>query len=180
MTADVRLRDSAAVITWITEADLSDGLAELASAYGWMVERERQIGTWGRLDLVCHAYPGDHHLVIEVKQALTRSASIRKAFQQADGYSRYLASQGVRSRVILTAADIDVERTADPEVLYAETVQLMPVAVLIRALDRYRGQLAVRLERARQRQMSLTRSQRVGTRAINSMSALARKNGEAS
>lgn len=116
-------------ISAASEADMQQSLADLAHAYGWFVTREVAIPGWGRLDLVLAPTlieTDKYHIVIETKTEIRRPAQARKAFQQADGYARWIASQGYRSRVILTAPERSLDRavTADHEIAYAESVEL--------------------------------------------------------
>lgn len=81
-------------ISYSDEADLSLGIATVAHLHGWHVEREVVIPGWGRLDLWLTEASGTRSWSIELKLRLDRPALVRKAFQQAEGYRRWLIDDG--------------------------------------------------------------------------------------
>lgn len=176
MSADLalgglRLEDGAPIITYVNEADLQSGMATLAEAYGWRVQTEVVVPSWGRLDLVLHARDHDDYAyVVEFKKDLTRAATIRKAFQQADGYSRWLAAQGHSTRVWLAPANCTWAAAADLAIAYADSVSLVDCAEVMGAIT---GKYAwnLRLPRARARAQVAARQHRVALLALADLTA---------
>lgn len=76
-----------------SEAELRSGIARVADAYGWIVEEEVVVPGWGRIDLVLRASPRNLPLLVELKLDLLKASDVRKAYQQADGYSRWWAKE---------------------------------------------------------------------------------------
>lgn len=90
---DVQLKhvlDDGTTVRYAGEAQLNLGIASVAHLHGWTVEREVVIPGWGRLDLWITNAAGTRSFAIELKQRLDRPALIRKAFQQAEGYRRWI------------------------------------------------------------------------------------------
>lgn len=75
------------------EAELRSGIARAADAYGWIVEEEVEVRGWGRIDIVLRSEPRAHPFLVELKLELIKPSEVRKAYQQADGYSRWWAKE---------------------------------------------------------------------------------------
>lgn len=89
-----------------SETDLRRSLASVAYAYGWGVQEEVVIPGWGRIDILLSA--AQQTFLVELKIDLTKPASIRRAFQQADGYGRWWTNnKGTPADVFLCAAEMD-------------------------------------------------------------------------
>lgn len=78
-------------VSWTSEAQMRAGLARVARAYGWWVREEVVVPGWGRIDLVLRRAVSEKPWLIELKLALNKPSEVRRAFQQADGYSRWWA-----------------------------------------------------------------------------------------
>lgn len=130
------------------EDDLQRGMAELARIYGWRPEREVVIPGWGRLDLVLHASERDDYaVVVEFKMSLVKASLIRKAFQQADGYYRWLQqSHGRNARVILSPIDMDEALVNEAAYAYRGSVELMYASQVMNLVT---GPLAIEKRAAR-------------------------------
>lgn len=115
MSADLRFKDGQPKIVYTDEASLRDGLAGLAYLAGWDVETEHHVVGWGRPDLYLRC--DDRQVAVEIKLDLTRAATIRKAFQQADVYAKAL---GPDVEVILTAPLVDMALAEQYDLAYTE------------------------------------------------------------
>lgn len=134
-----------------SEADLRDALAEYADMCGWRVERERHIPGWGRADLFLSTSTGQY--AVELKLKLTRTADIRKAFQQADAYSKALPGVDV----ILAAPVIDHDLAATYNLAYTD-VFFMAVGSLMNWLQSCERDKEERHVVARSRHIAAQRS----------------------
>lgn len=117
------------VVSYRTEADMRRGLAKLAFAYGWSVQEEVVIPSWGRIDLVL-SDPSPGSILIELKRLLAKPSEVRRGFQQADGYGRWwVANHGEPAQVILCAGaavtDTSSVDAAYPEVRFLLIGQVM-------------------------------------------------------
>jgi hypothetical protein len=110
------VRDGRPHILYGPESSLRDALARLAYIAGWDVETEHHVVGWGRPDLYLTS-PGRKDIAVEVKLDLTKSAVIRKAFQQADVYAKAL---GPSVEVILTAPRVDQALAQQYDLAYAD------------------------------------------------------------
>lgn len=164
-----RIWDDACGIEYTGEAGLSEAMATYAHLHGWFVQREIVIPGWGRLDLVLTEPGGSEALAIELKLTLRQAAAVRKAFQQAEGYRRWLKSNpsafGESARLILSSPTnrTDPDLVSSVNELYP-SVSYHSVSEVLGHLTRYpsrdfgigmRRELAAeRLERA-QREVQL-------------------------
>jgi hypothetical protein len=114
--ASLRLTDGRPMVWYRDEASLRDGLARLAYLAGWHVETEHHIVGWGRPDLYLQG-PDGSATAVEIKLDLTRSAAIRKAFQQADVYAKAL---GPHVDVVLVAPQVDRALAQQYDLAYAD------------------------------------------------------------
>lgn len=107
-------------VRWSDETSLRKGLASIALAYGWTVEEEVVVPGWGRIDIVLRNPGAGDVSLIELKLDLTKPAKIRRAFQQADGYGRWWASnRGSAANTYLVGA-------ADAAALVGAAADLYP------------------------------------------------------
>lgn len=100
-------------VAYGVEADLRDGLAQVAHLAGWDVETEHVVPGWGRPDLYLRA--SDFVIAVEIKTDLSTPSRCRKAVQQAAGYRVALPEA---STVYLVAAHINREAMAPYEAAY--------------------------------------------------------------
>lgn len=118
------------------EFSVRRGLARLAYAYGWAVVREEVvIPGWGRVDLLLQETDEDDWpYLIEIKLDLSRPSTIRRAYQQADGYGRWWEqTHGGGSYPILAAVTIDVDHMNSIGSVYP-SVQWRTVSSMTRLL----------------------------------------------
>lgn len=116
MTDHLHVVDDRPQIRFTDEASLRDALAHLAFLAGWDVETEHHVVGWGRPDLYLRD-PSGYELAVEIKLNLTRAASIRKAFQQADVYAKAL---GPDVEVVLTAPEVDRSLAEQYDLAFAD------------------------------------------------------------
>lgn len=148
-------------VTYRDEHSLQESLKELAHAHGWVTESEVVVPGWGRIDLILHeSHAKEFSWVIELKTDLTRLSTIRKAFQQADGYARWLATQGVNRRVVLAAAEVDFSLANDLAYGYRDSVQLVSAGMLVNTISEP-GYSGARARAARSRRDSALRRYRL-------------------
>lgn len=103
MSAGVDLDDRGlAYVTWGSEYDLRDGVAEVARMFGWVASTEVPLSGWGRVDVVASA--ATTTLAIELKRSLRTPGEVRSAFMQAATYRRAHLNGAT---VILSAATFD-------------------------------------------------------------------------
>lgn len=108
MTARIEYRGTDGyTLTYAAEADLRDGLAQIAHRSGWEVETEHVVPGWGRPDLYLRT--DGFVIAVEIKTDLSTPSRCRKAVQQADGYRVALPEA---STVYLVAAHINREAMA--------------------------------------------------------------------
>lgn len=101
------------------ESSLRQAIASIADAYGWTVEQEVFIPQWGRIDLVLRERAESSSVyLIELKLDLTKAAKVRKAFQQADGYSRWWTAKRGSNLTYLVAVKSDQELVATVADMY--------------------------------------------------------------
>lgn len=86
------------------EADLRDALSALWWLHGADVQTEVPIPNCGRVDLLVRLPNERSPWLWEIKRRVETVSAARKAFQQADTYSRYLAAHGTDVVAFVTAA----------------------------------------------------------------------------
>lgn len=140
------LRDDATRLTYTDEASLRGGFAAMAYLHGWSVRQEVVIPKWGRLDLVIDHPKSGWAVPIEFKLLMTRQGQVRKAFQQADGYARWLRENdtsvlvGRFSKVLLCVpneAALDWDIVVSVGMLYTDTVKIITGPALVDKLRLY-------------------------------------------
>ena len=143
---------------YTNESSVRRGLARLARAAGWFEVREEvAIPGWGTIDLLLRSARGEAPVLLELKLDLTRPATVRKAFQQIDGYSRgWTAEHGEQSIPILSACKQDIA-TVDRISLAYPQVSYKPVSAILGYLAQAPGAVPVRYEAAVQRAAVLRR-----------------------
>lgn len=82
------VRDGCIRLTYSSEADLRDNLAQYARHHGWIAETEVSADRWGRIDLVLDAGT-TRGQIVEIKLELQTARQIRAGIQQIDRYSRW-------------------------------------------------------------------------------------------
>ncbi len=124
--------DGVFLIQTSSEARVRTSIAFLARAHGWYEVREEVVAPgWGRIDLVLRATPGATPYLVELKMDLSWPASIRKAFQQVDGYARWWTTEHNEEAIpILSSCKANVSQVdrvaiAYPHVTYCAITRLI-------------------------------------------------------
>lgn len=153
---ETEYRDRTLSVRYRDEASLRRGLATIAHAYGWLVEEEVVVPGWGRIDLVLREKESSPPRLVELKRELRKPASVRRAFQQADGYGRWWTQKHNEScTVSLAGAVVDAQVMSSVASAYPE-VDGCTVADLMGRL-RIWDNVRLRLSRALERQADLAR-----------------------
>ena len=135
--------------TYTDEASVRRLVAKVARAAGWFEVREEvQIPGWGTVDLVVRSAAGRPPVLVELKLELTRIASVRKAYQQVDGYTRgWRAVFGEESVAMLAACKQDADSINRVGQAYPK-VHPAPVRDLVNALIVMDERITERRDRA--------------------------------
>lgn len=137
MSADVGLDDRGlAYVTWGSEYDLRDGVAEVARMFGWAASTEVPLSGWGRVDVVASA--ATTTLAIELKRSLRTTGEVRSAFMQA-----YRRAHLNGATVILSAATFDDDVVSQYRGHFSG-VTAMSAGDLLLVLQHDKGTLAYR------------------------------------
>ena len=168
----LRMEKGEPTIAMQDESDLQRGMAEYAELHGWRAQCETVIPGWGRLDLILHAAEyDDYAAVIEFKTKLVKPSLIRKAFQQADGYKRWLEMNNKYFGVVwLSANEIDEAAANDAAYAYRESVRLIHPGVIMNFISASH-RVEDRVARARLVHERAIHRARIATRAHNQMLA---------
>lgn len=161
----LHIREGVPFAQYATESTLRDALADFAHAYGWDATTEHHIPGWGRPDLYLTA-PDSPTIAVEIKLALAKPAAIRRAFQQADVYSKAL---GPSVDVLLTAPVMD-RATLDTYDLQFTSVWCLETEQFIRYLKGCQKGLSTRHRRAYQRAEQARREHELRIAALSQLS----------
>lgn len=159
---NVVIGDEGLAVSYRSESELRDALAQFADLCGWNVETERHIPGWGRADLFLSA--GQTSYAIELKLNLTRASTIRKAFQQADSYAKALP--GVH--VILSAPNVNQQIAQEYDIAYTD-VFFLPVGSLMGWMQTARRDRDLRCTVAAQRHQSAMRELDIRARMLDEL-----------
>lgn len=159
MSSEIRLTaDDNYVISYSSESELRDGLADIGHRCGWDVDTEYVVHGWGRPDLLLRQ-PGTT-IAVELKTDILTPSKCRKAIQQADNYVKAMPNA---DRVILAAANISWDEMSKYESAYPG-VWVMEVSTLLWFMKSWTGEAErhrMALARYRKLELDLELSRRV-------------------